>query len=384
MIRIEDKSMCCGCTACYAICPHDAIEMTADPLGFKYPEVDMDRCVDCGLCEKVCVFSKASQHRKEPVRCMAMRHNDKDELLSSRSGAVFPALAEVVLKHGGSIYGAAFTEDFMVAHKRGTDTRACRNFRGSKYVQSDMGNTFRMALRDLQSGVPVLFSGTPCQTAALDSYVPDRFRDKLYLVDIVCHGVPSPSVWRDNLKYQSGRLGAPLTEVSFRDKRMFGWTSHVETYRSGPAVVSDDMFTTLFYENVMLRESCHVCPYASVKRSSDVTLADFWGWQKVLPDEFGSDDRGVSLVLANTDKGLKLIDTIEGSFTSAEVELKDCLQPNLLQPTPCGKSRNRFVRTYTRKGFHKAAARYDKRNLRNRINLLYLEVRKKLRRTLGL
>lgn len=233
MIQITDKSQCCGCTACASICAHDAITMQPDALGFLYPVVDKDKCVDCGLCEKVCAFNDhydTSLNLPKPD-AYAARHKDMKEVETSRSGAAFIAISDYVLENGGVVYGAGYTDHFRVVHKRATTKEERDEFKGSKYVQSDMNTVFRQVKKDLKDGLAVLFSGTPCQTAGLHSYVGRKLREHLILVDIVCHGVPSPYMWRDYIAYLEKKQGDKICWVNFRDKQKFGWKAHHETFK---------------------------------------------------------------------------------------------------------------------------------------------------------
>ena len=233
MIRITDKAKCCGCTACASICPHDAITMQPDALGFLYPVVDESKCTDCGLCEKVCAFHEnydKSQNLPEPL-AYAARHKDMREVETSRSGAAFIALSDWVLRLGGVVYGAGYADHFRVVHKRATSKEERDEFKGSKYVQSDLNTVFRQVKKDLKDGLTVLFSGTPCQTSGLASYVGKRLRENLYLVDIVCHGVPGPYLWRDYLAYLEKKQGSRICWVNFRDKQEYGWAAHRETFK---------------------------------------------------------------------------------------------------------------------------------------------------------
>lgn len=187
-----------------------------------------------------------------------------------------------------------------MAHKRATTKEERNEFKGSKYVQSDLDGIFRQVKEDLKQGNTVLFSGTPCQTAGLNSYIGNKLRENLVLVDIVCHGVPGPYMWRDYLDYLEKKQGSKICWVNFRDKQEYGWAAHKETFKfvKGEGKMS---FTYLFYQNIMFRHSCGKCHFANTQRPSDITIADFWGWEKTDP-EFNKDNKGVSLVLVNTEK----------------------------------------------------------------------------------
>ena len=352
MIRITDKAKCCGCTACASICPHDAISMQPDALGFLYPVVDESKCTDCGLCEKVCAFHEnydKSQNLPEPL-AYAARHKDMREVETSRSGAAFIALSDWVLRLGGVVYGAGYADHFRVVHKRATSKEERDEFKGSKYVQSDLNTVFRQVKKDLKDGLTVLFSGTPCQTSGLASYVGKRLRENLYLVDIVCHGVPGPYLWRDYLAYLEKKQGSRICWVNFRDKQEYGWAAHRETFKFINMGGGKMTYTFVFYKHIMFRHSCGVCPFTNTKRPSDITLADFWGWEKSVPG-FNDDDKGVSLILCNTEKGKQLFEAVKQDMDVVPVKLEDCLQPNLQHPSIIHPKRMAFERDYQRKGF---------------------------------
>lgn len=233
MIRITDPADCCGCSACMSICPHEAITMEPDALGFLYPKVNMDKCVDCHLCEKVCAFNDhydTSANLPTPD-VYGARHKNPKQVATSRSGAAFIAISDWILNHDGVVYGAGYADHFRVVHKRATTKEERDEFKGSKYVQSDMDHIFRQVKQDLKDGRIVLFSGTPCQTSGLNSYIGKRLRENLYLVDIVCHGTPGPYLWRDYLKFLEEKIGSTITWVNFRDKQKYGWAAHHETFK---------------------------------------------------------------------------------------------------------------------------------------------------------
>lgn len=358
MIQVKDKSDCCGCTACASIYPKDAITMEPDTLGFKYPKVDLSKCIDCGLCEKVCAFNDnydKSLNLKEP-EIYAARHKDMHEIETSRSGAAFIAISDYILENGGIVYGVGYKDHFRVAHKRATTKEERNEFKGSKYVQSDLDEIFRKVKEDLKQGNTVLFSGTPCQTAGLNSYIGKKLRENLILVDIVCHGVPGPYMWRDYLDYLEKKQGSKICWVNFRDKQEYGWAAHKETFKfvKGEGKMS---FTYLFYQHSMFRHSCGKCHFANTQRPSDITIADFWGWEKTDP-EFNKDNKGVSLVLVNTEKGRKLFEEASKDLNVIPAKLEDCMQPNLVKPSPINKKRDIFEHEYKKYGFTYIYYRY--------------------------
>lgn len=367
MINIKNPADCCGCTACASICKHDAITMIPDALGFLYPEVDKGKCVECGLCEKVCAFNDhydTSLNLNKPS-AYAARHKDMNEVETSRSGAAFIAISDYILEQGGVVYGAGYTDHFRVIHKRATTKKERDEFKGSKYVQSDMTGVFRQVKKDLLDGLIVLFSGTPCQTSGLNSYVGKRLREKLFLVDIVCHGVPGPYMWRDYIAYLEKKQGAPIVWVNFRDKQKYGWADHQETFKfkNGGGKMS---FTDLFYKHVMFRKSCGKCHFTNTVRPSDITIADFWGWEKTDPN-FNADDKGCSLVLVNTEKGKQLFNAVKDRMNIIPAELDCCLQPNMLHPSKMHPKRDKFEAEYIKKGFEYVYLKYCKKTSREYI-----------------
>lgn len=362
MIQITNKADCCGCTACASVCAHHAISMEPDALGFLYPKVDTEKCTNCGLCEKVCAFNSnydKSLNLAQPL-AYAARHKDMKEVETSRSGAAFIAISDYVLDNGGVVYGAGYTDHFRVIHKRATTKQERDEFKGSKYVQSDLNHVFLQIKKDLKDGLTVLFSGTPCQTAGLNSFIGKKLREHLILVDIVCHGVPSPYIWKDYIAYLEKKHKDSICQVNFRDKQLYGWTAHHETFKFSNIMrekLIPKSFTYLFYEHIMFRLSCGVCPYTNTRRPSDITIADFWGWEKTDPN-INTDDKGVSLILINTKKGNMIFDSIKSQMITIPAKLEDCLQPNLQHPSAIHPKRMQFEHDYQRKGFSYIMRKY--------------------------
>lgn len=369
----EDKKECCGCGACANICPKAAIEMKPDALGFLYPEVDAELCVECGLCLKVCAFKPGydKSANLDAPKLFAVRHKDIKEVEASRSGAMFIAVSDWVLSRGGVIYGVGYSDHFRAVHKRATSAQERDEFRGSKYVQSDTNSTFTSVLGDLNDGLYVLFSGTPCQCAGLSSFLRLRRADvsRLYVVDIVCHGVPSPYVWRDYLSLMQEKRGAKATAVDFRDKRKFGWTAHKESFSFEGETVYSSTYTFLFCEDIMLRHSCGVCHFTNFMRPSDLTLGDFWGWQKAVDRGFNSDDKGISLVFLSSAKGMALFDELKGDLNSFETNTELCMQHNLHSPSIINPKREKFEKNYTSRGILYVCKRYGDKGMRGALRV---------------
>lgn len=360
MINLIDKSQCCGCTACASICGHDAISMVPDVLGFKYPMIDKDKCIECGLCDKVCAFNNHYDisDRVDSPQAYAARHIDIDEVLKSRSGGAFVCISDYVLSKGGHVYGVGYKDHFVVTHKRASSVIERDEFRGSKYVQSDLDGIFIQIKQDLKNGDWVLFSGTGCQVAGLKSFIPQILREKLIMVDIVCHGVPSPYVWRDYINDIEKEHNSVIKSVDFRNKIDFGWMSHKETYllENGKKVTKDN-FTYLFYEEIMLRPSCKSCHFTNFNRPGDFTIADFWGYENT-DKQINSDNRGVSLLICNTQKAFEIFPHIKANLNTISAKLENCLQPNLLKPTEFHKDYLKFPHDYATRGLDYVMKKY--------------------------
>lgn len=384
MIKIVDKSQCCGCTACASICKHKAISMQPDRLGFLYPIVDEAKCTDCGLCEKVCAFHADydKSFNLQTPDVYAVRHKRMDEIERSRSGAMFVAVSDWVLAQGGVVYGAGYAEHFRVIHKRAVTLQERDEFRGSKYVQSDLNDVFCQVTKDLQKGRIVLFSGTPCQTSGLHSFLGVKRVDvkNLFLVDIVCHGVPSPYYWRDYLAYIEKKKGKTVSAVNFRDKSKLGWAAHKESFTFDDGVTYT--YTYTFYQHIMFRRSCGKCHFTNFQRPSDLTLADFWGWQKV-DSSFNADDKGVSLVLVNSAKGRLLFDVVKEQVNYIKTDTAKCIQPNLQHPSEIHPLRDAFESDYQKHGFVYVAQKYGDLGWRYKVRRLKQKCRTAVRLLIG-
>lgn len=357
MIEIKDVSKCCGCSACFNICPHRAITMVPDSLGFLYPSVNKSLCTDCGLCEKVCSFNEdydKSQNFDCP-QSFAVRHKELMEVRKSRSGAAFVALSNYIIDRGGVVYGAGFKDGFKVCHKRATTFEQRDEFRGSKYVQSEIGDVFKQVKSDLRDERIVLFSGTPCQTSGLNSFVGKKLRKNLYLVDIVCHGTSSPKVWSDYLAHIEEMEGNRIVRLNFRNKSLFGWNAHKETFEFENGETK--WYRYRFYNELHIRKSCNSCPYSNTTRPSDITIGDLWGYEKTVPS-MQVDNQGCSMVYCNTEKGRELLEMIKQNIIITEIPLEFTIQPNLINPTRKHRNRDAFEKTYTEKGFHYAARKF--------------------------
>lgn len=381
MIRTEDRRECCGCSACKAICPVDAISMHTDAMGFMYPVVNEALCIECGSCVKVCDFRKKREkidYRGLEIPVFAARNRDGEVLARSQSGGVFTALSNLIPEEGGAVYGAVSERGGKVAHRRAVTFVERRAFCGSKYIQSDMGDCFRSVRKDLKEGLEVLFSGTPCQVAGLLEYIPEKLQGKLFTVDFICHGVPSPAVWRDYLDYMSRK--GEIISFSYRDKEA-GWSSGDEsvTYADGHKSFTE-IFRVLYHKNIMHRPSCGSCPYQLRHRKADITISDFWGIEEIIKDFDSS--QGASMVLCNNDKGLAYFQRACRELITGQVNVTENFlrrkNPNLLRPSVLHKDNEAFEKAYLEKGFRFVARRWGNLGWRYKAWKMKLFFQKKL------
>lgn len=359
MQKIVDFKKCSGCHACYNACPKQCISMKPDSEGFLQPVIDDSLCINCGLCKKVCPV--LSEYKGNPKgRAYACINNNEDIRQHSSSGGVFTLIAEYILNLGGVVFGAAFDEDLNVHHIEVTETDTLSKLRGSKYLQSRIGDTYKSAKAYLQDGKPVLFTGTPCQISGLYSYLGKDY-ENLYTQDLICHGVPSPDVWQKYLDYVKSVNCDTISKntlPSFRDKSN-GWKNYclsifLKNYGKLTVPPHKNLYSKAFLGNLSLRQSCYDCHSKSVERQSDITLADFWGIEKTCPEFF--DDKGTSLVLVNSPKGKKLFDAVSTLMLYKEVNTDEALKynPSAFCSVVAPKNRELFMRLANETSFDKA------------------------------
>lgn len=286
----------------------------------------------------------------------AVKHKDEVVRAASRSGGIFTAISNLIIADKGVVYGCALTKDFKAVHTRAEDKSGRDLMRGSKYIQSKLGDTFKNVKADLDTGKNVLFTGTSCQVAGLKGYLGKTYAN-LLCVDIVCHGVPSTVVWKSYLNWQERKAGAKVIGVDFRNKKDFGWRDHVETLTmDNGKQVSSRVFKELFYGHNVLRPSCYECPFKSTMHPGDITIADYWGIEKAAP-EF-DDNKGVSLVLVNNDRGSAVLDMIKSDLVWKETKIEDSIQPPLVAPFEKPKERERFWRDFRNRKFDYISNKY--------------------------
>ena len=348
------KEECTGCGACASICPKGAITMQPDAEGFCYPAVDSTLCVSCDLCEKRCPVGAA--HEAHSVQAFGAQHRDAAVRGVSSSGGVFTALARRMVSQGGVVFGAAFDDRLHVEHIGAMDESEIAGMRGSKYVQSDAADAIANAAALLARGIPVLFTGTPCQIDGLLARVRGKDREKLLTVDFVCHGVPSPGVFASYIESLERAHGQRVTAYTFRDKRL-GWKnfSAVATLEDGTQLSgtqTDEPFLYGFLQNLYLRPSCTQCTaLRGAQHRADLTIADLWGAQDVCPER--DDDTGLSLVMVNTQKGRQALREAERELTVFPMRTGALLRynPSIEHTAVAHPKRARFFRMYEKHGF---------------------------------
>ena len=320
MVSIQDNKDCCGCNACVQRCPKQCITMVEDSEGFLYPKVDREHCVDCGLCNRVCPVINQGIIG-QPIEVYAAKNPHEEIRRQSSSGGIFTMLAEYTIDNGGVVFGAAFNEKWEVEHNYTETKEGISAFRGSKYVQSRIGETFTQVETFLKQGREVLFSGTPCQIAGLKLFLGKDY-ENLLTVDIICHGVPSPKVFRDFLdeslenasrQYHVATNDILIDHISFRDKSC-GWRAYqfvLNVHIKGMQIplfaekTSKNPYLRGFSSNLYLRPSCYDCPTKELKSGSDITIADYWGIEHYKPEL--DDNKGISAILVNTRKGKEVV-----------------------------------------------------------------------------
>ena len=351
MIKLSVKEDCCGCGACLQRCPRHCIFFKEDKEGFLYPLVDESNCIDCGLCEKVCPVINRGECN-EPLYVYAVKNRNERIRLNSSSGGVFYSLGKYVIQKGGVVFGAAYDDKWEVRHQKAESMDTLEPLMRSKYVQSRIGNTFVEVETFLKQGKLVLFTGTSCQILGLKNFLRHEY-ENLLTVDVICHGVPSPGVWRKFLMelthLQSHKtalcevagkktvlLSSPesisaITDINFREKEKYGWEKFgfvvlkKSVSKTGENSVllsnifSEDPYSRGFVNNLFMRPSCYACPAKGGTCGSDVTMADFWGIQKLYPDF--DDDKGVSLAIIHSLKGADIFNTC--NFESMPVTLEE-------------------------------------------------------------
>lgn len=327
-MRLPDID-CVGCGACANACPENCLNMIADKNGFLHPEIKTDACISCGACEKACPVINKNQKAEESIPVYAVYSKNDNVRISSSSGGLFYTIAKHIIENGGIVYGAAFDENLYLSHKGVESVEDLHILQGSKYLQCDTKLCFREIKTHLNNKRPVLFCGTTCQTEGLLHYLKKPY-ENLFILDFICHGVPSPKAWQEYIKYQEKAFSSEVSSAYFRDKAegwsLFSSKLKFKNQKEYSNIHYNDSYMKAFLQNVSLRKSCYNCKFKTVNRSSDITMGDLWGIKNILPDI--TDDKGVSVVFIQSEKGKSLFEQISQSLWIQEISLDSALASN--------------------------------------------------------
>lgn len=343
----SEKADCTGCEACFNICPSSAILMENDNEGFRYPTIDEEKCIHCNLCSKACE-NKASSLNEGLSLAFGGYSLEEQDLLNSTSGAAFSALVKSWWKEGSFVFGARATNIFRAAHGCATSVDDIGIFQGSKYSQSEIGTSYREAKLALSQSKRVLFSGTPCEIGGLLSFLGTFDTTNLLTIEVICEGVPTPLFLEKMIDDLSRKhFDSPITSLAYRDKQRDRWDFEVMTFSSRNEHYSIDRwfnpFWSIWLDHLMSRPSCHKCPFAAPERGADITLGDLWGVHLYCPDLY-NDDKGASLIICNTDKGLEALMNASNHMHLRELPYQEAIkyQGPLRRPVPSNSEREEF------------------------------------------
>lgn len=354
----DDISNCCGCGACLNICPKDAITMEKDEYGSLYPKINKEKCIECGACMKVCAYQSNTALLNTKQTFVAVS-KDENLLKKSTSGGIFASFAKEVLNDNGVVFGCSMeykNNRLSPEHIMVDNINDLQKLQGSKYVQSNIGNTYKQVKENLDKGKVVLFSGTPCQVDGLNGFLKNKTYENLLTMDLICHGVPSSVVFKDYIRLLEKKNAIKITNFNFRDKNN-GWDlkgsfeyiskNNIKIKKILPLQLSS--YYKLFFDSVIYRENCYSCKYASENRPSDITIGDFWGIQKEHPELLVnnggkiSPEKGVSCILLNSEKGVRFIEKYGHNITLHKSEFEKVQKHNHQLKKPSLKHANRQI-----------------------------------------
>ena len=399
MELVKDKTKCCGCFMCYNICPQNAIKIIEDEFGFKYPEIDQTKCIDCGLCKKNCAYQNIDKHFIKPKRAFAAVSNNDNLINKSASGGIFASIATKILNANGIVYGASLEivdAELEVKHVRVDKKEELIKLQGSKYVQSDMQSIYKNVKEDLENNKIVLFSGTPCQIHSVKSYLNNKEYKNLYCIDIICHGVPNNKMFKDYIKLLENINKGKVINFKFRykgEKNELVAVAYINKENKVikkiiPAYTSS--FYQLFLDSMIYRDNCYTCPYAQKERIGDITIGDFWKIEKEHPKEIINHDininNGISCILINTKKGERLLEEYGKDINKIESSFDKIAKHNeqLLRPSKFNEEREKILDIYAKENFFGVDKYYKKKNYKKNLarKIFYnlpVKIRKKIR-----
>ena len=366
-MMLADRNKCTGCMSCYNICARDAIKMESDNMGFLHPVIDINNCVECGMCEKSCpVLMGANTNNVHTKEVYAAWNRDEKVRKDSSSGGIFFAIAEYILEKQGIVIGAGFDDNMHVVQTAIESKSDIWKLQGSKYVQSYVGDMYRVVKNNLALGRMVLFVGTPCQVAGLKKFLGNYDKGMLRTIDLVCHGAPSPKILREYFDYVEEKYKGNVRQVLFRDKK-YGWKKYSMSIKldNGKKDVGTYTFSPYlngFMKDLYLREACYQCEYASLDRYGDLTLGDFWGYKSQNQNDI-DDDKGISFVLVNSIEGKEILENIKNKIVYFARNIDDVKigNPSLYMQTKEPADRRFFLKEYKDNGFNYVLDKYMKK-----------------------
>jgi coenzyme F420-reducing hydrogenase beta subunit len=355
---------CFGCMACYNICPVNAIKIIEDEEGFLRPKIQEDKCIGCKKCTSVCAAIEDVERDNKTFeqQTYACWNKDKDIRRNSTSGGLFTVIANNILKENGVVFGASFDNKLNVIHSAIDNKKDIVKFRGSKYVQSNIGSTYKESKEFLDKGKSVLFTGTPCQIAGLYKFLGKEYHN-LYTCDLICHGVPSPKVYKSYINYMENKYKSPIKNINFRDKKT-GWKVYSVqiNFQSGKTYTKsnlEDPYSRGFLRDYFIRPSCSNCQYTNINRNGDITIADFWGYKSTNEKDF-NDDKGISLAIINSKNGERLFQLCKNDLVYFKRDIDEAIKGNrcLSSCFPPSPKRKEFWEDYNSKPFKYVIKKY--------------------------
>lgn len=341
---------CTGCFACQNVCPKQCIEKFMDEYGYIYPKINESECIGCMRCKNVCPVN-LDVKTNEPKTCYAAWSTDKNDRASSASGGAASVFSSKIIEKNGVVYGALYDEGFII--DRADSIEGISSFKGSKYVQCYTNGKYVQVKKDLEDGLLVIYTGTPCQIAGLRNFLGKDYNN-LYTVDLICHGVPAEFMLQQHIENAKGVSMTEVGNITFRENSQWALSIHKKSKETISVNAQKDLYFKSFLEALTYRESCYDCKYASKERVGDVTLGDFWGLG--MEEEFPFSTEGVSVVLINTEKGKDLVDFAGDKLVLVERTVKEAIDGNhqLREPSKKHKDRKLFEKTYLKHGFDRA------------------------------
>ena len=368
---------CCGCSSCSDACPQHAIEMVENEKGFLIPQINEDLCVNCGLCVEICDFKKDKYSENNTTHAYSLVVNNKDVLEKSTSGGAFSVLSNAVFMQDGVVAGCVMEKDFTIHHVVTSDKTGRDKMRRSKYVQSDMSGIWQSMRKELETGRLVLFTGTPCQCAAVKSRFGNHY-ENLLVVDFLCHGVPNNKMFKEHVRFLEGKYNKKIFDYTFRDKR-YGWNgtnNNVLTDKGWRSKWINQVSYQFFTSGLSLRDCCFGCPYRSQHRPSDITIADFWGIEKLTHKK---NHTGVSLVLTHSPKGEALLECAKKDCVLVEYPFEKVESRIAISSAPKPKKYEQFWDIYGKNGYEGLVKVFFDNSYKNRIRYEIRKVSKKLK-----